>query len=457
MHLPIPLGAGRPFGWLDKSPNRGILVAALTVGGLTLLVKLAAVFKELVSAFQFGASRELDALLIAWALPTFLINVLGGSLQAALVPVYLEVQHREGQGGASRLIGSLSVAFLLMILTVFALSILLAPWLLRGLASGFTPAELTLCRHVFYVLAPIIVFTGMARLYGGILVAENRFALVTAAMIATPLLSIVCMVALAREIGIYSLALGILLGAFLEMAAVVWALKRRSIKLSMRWSGKTPALAKVGIQYFPVIVGSALMAGALLTDQAFAGMLPAGGVSALNYANKVPAVILGLTSAAIGTAVLPYFSRMVAADDWNGVRHTFYTYCWLIAIVTVPLTVILALLSGPIIHHLFQRGAFTAADTRQVSWTQIWLLVQIPFYTLGILAVRLISALQANKILMWGSVISLVINGTLDYILMQRMGVAGIALSTSLVYVASFIYLFFMASRVMRRRMTTHA
>lgn len=453
----ISTGLRRASAWTRGSVNRKIFIAALTVGGFTLMVKLAAIFKELISAYQFGAGRELDALLIAWALPTFVINVLGGSLQAALVPVYLEVLHKEGQPAASRLIGSLSVVFLLLLVVVSLVLLALAPWLLRGMGMGFTARELVLCQHVFYVLLPIIVFTGMARLYGGVLVSENNFAIATTATIATPLLSIICMLLFTRTIGIYSLALGILLGAMVEGLLLAWILARRNVRLSLRWEGKTPALAQIGTQYLPVIMGSVLMAGTLLTDQAMAGMLPAGGVSALSYANKVPAVILGLTSAAIGTAVLPYFSRMVTAADWVGVRHTFRTYCKLIAVTTIPATIVLIVLSGLIIRHLFERGAFTAADSQIVSWTQIWFLMQIPFYTLGILAVRLISALQANRILMWGSAISLVLNAVLDYVLMQKMGVAGIALSTSLVYIVSFVYLFVMLMRVMRKRMQISA
>ena len=451
----IAAGMRRLSQWAAPSVNRRIFVAALTVGGFTLLVKGCAVFKELVSAYQFGTGRELDALLIAWALPTFFINVLGGSLQAALVPVYLDVLYKEGRPAATWFIGSLSVVYLFLLVVVSLCLLALSPWLLRGMGSGFTPDELALCRHIFYVLLPIIGFTGMARLYGGLLVAEDHFAVTTVAMVATPLLSVICMVLLAGRIGIYSLATGILLGAAAETVMLLWVLLHRKIQLSFRWSGRSVALKQVGAQYLPVLAGSVLMAGTVLTDQAMAGMLPKGAVSSLNYANKIPSLILNLTSGAIGTAVLPYFSRMVAAADWKGVRHVFRTYIKVILVTTIPATVVLVLLSGPIIHYLFQRGAFTAADTRLVSWVQVCLLIQVPFYTLGILAVRLISSLQANRILMWGSGISLALNAALDYLLMQYMGIAGIALATSFVYVVSFAYLFIMVTRTVRQRSGT--
>lgn len=448
----ITAGMRRLSQWAAPSVNRRIFVAVLTVGGFTLLVKGSAVFKELVSAYQFGTGRELDALLIAWALPTFVINVLGGSLQAALVPVYLETIQRDGHEAGRALVGSMSVAFLLLLVLVSLAFLALSGWLLRLMGSGFSPAELELCRDVFYVLLPTMVLTGLARLYGGVLVAQDRFAVTTAAMLTTPLLSIVCMLLLTRVIGIYSLALGILLGAFLELAILLGLMFRERTSLSFRWHGLSPALRQVGTQYAPVIAGSVLMAGTVLTDQGMAGMLSAGAVSSLNYANKIPSLILNLTSGAIGTAVLPYFSRMVAAADWKGVRHTFRTYIKLILVTTVPATAVLTLLSGPTVHLLFQRGAFTPADTQLVSLVQICLLIQVPFYTLGILAVRLVSSLQANRILMWGSAISLALNAALDYLLMQYMGVAGIALATSFVYVVAFIYLFMMVTSTLKKR-----
>jgi len=442
----------RMSDWAAVSVNRRIFVAILTIGAFTILVKGCAVLKELISAFQFGTGRELDALLIAWALPAFFINVLGGSLQAALVPVYLDVLHKDGRQVAMRFIGSLSVIYLLLLLIISLCLLSLSAWLLRGMGSGFTFTELALCKHVFYVLIPIIIFTGMARLYGGVLVAENYFAVTTVAMAATPLMSIICMLLLTNAIGIYSLALGILLGALVEIAILLWVFLHKKIQLSFKWDGVSPALRQIGAQYFPVITGSVLMAGTLLTDQAMAGMLPAGSVSSLNYANRVPSLILSLTSGAIGTAALPYFARMVTAVDWKGICHTFNVYIKLILVTTVPTTLLLMLFSRPITHLLFQHGAFTVADTQLVSWVQICLLVQVPFYTLGILAVRLISALQANRILMWGSTISLILNAILNYLLMQKMGVAGIALSTSFVYIVSMAYLLVMAMLVLRKR-----
>jgi putative peptidoglycan lipid II flippase len=89
---------------------------------------------------------------------------------------------------------------------------------------------------------------------------------------------------------------------------------------------------------------------------------------------------------------------------------------------------------------LFERGAFTSVDTWHVSQVQALFILQVPFYFLGILMVRLISSLKKNQLLMKAAIINLISKIILNYLLMQKLGTAGIALSTTFVYIISLIY-----------------
>jgi putative peptidoglycan lipid II flippase len=123
---------------------------------------------------------------------------------------------------------------------------------------------------------------------------------------------------------------------------------------------------------------------------------------------------------------------------------------WLLLGTTVPVTVALVLCSAPIVQLLFERGAFSAAETATVARVQAAYLLQVPVHLLGILYVRLISALQANRLLTIGSAINLVVNVALNIVFMRRYGVAGIALSTAAVYTVSCAYLAIAAHRRLR-------
>ena len=117
-------------------------------------------------------------------------------------------------------------------------------------------------------------------------------------------------------------------------------------------------------------------------------------------------------------------------------------YAWLVLLASVPIIVTLALFGEPLVRLLFQRGAFTPETTEAVSTVQFWLLPQIPFYILGMLGARILNALDANQIVLRLSALNLVMNVAGNYAFMHWFGVAGIAMSTSLVYFVSMIMIF---------------
>jgi putative peptidoglycan lipid II flippase len=231
---------------------------------------------------------------------------------------------------------------------------------------------------------------------------------------------------------------------------LAYSLRQQGFPLLPRWRGVDSATKQVMSQYASVVAGAFIMNCTSIIDQAMAATLGAGSVSVLSYANKIVAFTLGIATMALGTAVLPHFSRMVALNDHRGLRHTLKTYSRLILLAAIAFTAIFIYFSEPLVRLLFQRGAFTAADTHLVGNVQALYLLQVPFYIMSIMIVRLISSLQANNILMWGAVISLAVKVILNYAFMQWLGVGGIALSTSAVYGVSFGYLLLALLRLLK-------
>ena len=105
------------------------------------------------------------------------------------------------------------------------------------------------------------------------------------------------------------------------------------------------------------------------------------------------------------------------------------------------------LLSEPVVRLFFQRGAFTAADTRVVAQVQAFYVIQIPFYVLNMIMVRLLSAMHRNHILMISGSLNLCLNVAFNLLFIRIWGVAGIALSSSAVTVLSFVLLLLIVSR----------
>ncbi len=447
----IEIGANRLRAWREGSVNRRIFAALITVASLGMVVKIAATLKEVVVARQFGVSDYLDAFLIAYLVPSFAINVVAGSFNAALIPAYVQTREQGGKQAAQKLLSSvlaLSVALLLVVAIALALA---APHILPMIGSSFSAEKIGLTRSLFFILLPVLPLTGIATIWAAVLNAGERFALAAIVPIITPVVVMAAASEFAGAAGVYSIATAILIGAVIECALLGAALRRQGISVVPRWRGLNPSVKQVMKQYAPMIAASCTISSTVLVDQAMAAMLGRGSVSVLSYGNKMAAVIVSVGSLALSSAVLPQFSRMAAAADWDGVKKTLRVYTRLILAVTIPAAVIFILLSRPIVNLLFERGAFTAEDAEQVAEVQRLYMLQLPFYALGMLFVPLLSAFKANHILMWGTLISFALNLALDYILMRQLGVPGIALATSMVYMVGFFYKAIMSRRLLKR------
>ena len=443
--------------WLDfwqkftsGSTNRQIFGAAVTVGIGTGFVKVASVGKELVVAWKFVTTDTLDAFLIALVIPSFIVNVVANSFNVALIPTYIKVREQEGIKVAQRLFSGATVWSLGLLGLTTIVMLVTAPLYLPRIAGGFNHEKLDLTFKLLCAIAPMVLLSGMLTIWGAILNAGERFTLTAISPIITPAITIILL--LVNSWGVFALAAGLVFGEILEIVILGVTLKRQHISLMPKWYGFDTHLRQVANQYAPMIAGGFLMCSTGLVDQAMAAQLSPGSVAALNYGNRIIALPITIATTALSTAVIPYFSKMVARADWTGIRHTLRRYLFLIFLINVPLAAFFYLGAEKIVEIMFQRGTFSSQDTIVVAKIQAFYALQIPFYVANILVVRLISALRANHILMWASAINLIVNIGLNYIFMKVLGISGIALSTSCLYVICFSFTSYRCFYLLRRQ-----
>lgn len=437
---------------ISGSPNRRILGAIVVIGGTTVGVKIASLAKDLLTASVFGAGGQLDAFFIALVLPYFFVSIVTSAVASAFIPAYVKAMQQDGEAAAQRLFsGVLAVSIALLTVATAALA-LVGPPLLPFLSSGFSAGNEELLRRLFYLMLLMVPLTGLTTILISVLNSHEAFGVAAATEIAIPIGTGAGLLFGTGTGGVYAMTVGMLLGICVQAAVLARLAARRGVRLRPRWLGRDPEIMQVVGQYLPAAAGVLLILTAPIIDQAMAATLGEGSVATLNYGSKIISPLMSVGVAAIGTAVLPYFSKMVGADDWVGVRHTLRTFTALILAVSIPATIALVLLSEPMIRLMFQRGAFTSADTHTVSLVNAYNLIQIPLYAVTILFVRLISSMRANRILMFGAAISAAINLVLDWWLKSLMGIEGIALATSVVYLSSALFLGFMLLRLLREQ-----
>lgn len=435
------------------SVNRRIFKSTVLIAVLTLVVRCVGLAREMAIAANFGTSDQVDAYIVAFLLPSSLVTILAGSLNAAFIPTFVSVRENQGPVAANRLLGNV-VLCTVALLTVMWLTLLgLAPLLLARLAPSFDAEKLTLALRLFYWLSPTIIVQGVIIIWSSVMNAAEDFALAAMLPSIATVVALLFLLMAGQELGIYSLAIGYTVGFIMQAAVLGWQLRRVGCEIRPRWQGWTPELRQVVGQYLPMVAGSFLMTGTSLVETFMAAALPAGSVASLGYASRLIAVANGICATALGTAVLPHFSAMVARADWAGIAHTLKTYRWLIVVAGGIASLLLVGTSNWIVALLYHRGEFSMEAAAIVSELQKLYAIQLPFYAGGIFLVRLISALQANRFLMWGSLASLIVNIALNLLLRDHLGLSGIALTNSLMYVLSFFYLAGVSAHQLRKRL----
>jgi putative peptidoglycan lipid II flippase len=431
---------------------RQIVTSLASIAPFYVFVALVVVTREFLVAREFGVSDGLDAFVMAYMLAAFCVTIGAGPFNAAVIPIYIRVKEKRGLKEAQILLSNILVLAISLLSALIAGLVILFPSIIPRLASGFSESKIVLTTRLFKTLAPFVVLSGVSTIFTAVLNAGKRLAFGAVVPSVTPLIAIGVLLVGHKHVGVWGLAVAVVSGALIEVVLLGFALRRTGLRPMPSWSGFDDNLSKVMGQYGTMVVGSLLMSLTIVVDQSMATWLGPGTVSELNYGGKAVSLSISIASMTVGTVVMPYFSQLVVADNWQLLNAALKGYLRVIFVTTLPITVGLVLFSDQIVGIVYQHGMFLPAHTHIVSDIQKAFALQIPFYVAGTVIVRAIAAVGANRILAIGAGINLLVNVGLNWILMRSLGAVGIALSTTLVYVFSCGFSFFMLRRVLARR-----
>ncbi|WP_435413446.1 murein biosynthesis integral membrane protein MurJ [Psychroserpens mesophilus] len=428
------------FNALRKKLGGATLTNIITVGLLTLFVKGLGFGKEIIIAENFGLSELLDTFYIAILVPSLIYNVFLGSFKSVFIPNYVSTLKLN-----KLLVGSFQSTSFLVTLGVavlfFILALLFTDVYLEVFFKGHTEHYYELVKKQFYYIAPCILFWGFSSIINSLLTIDDEFRYSSLSSVFTPIAIIVCLLCFKEYLGDLVLAIGTLIGSILGFVFVaIIAFNRKLIQLHK------PDFTSAGIKtlfvQLPAKLSSSLLVGINpFVDQYFSAQLVVGSIAALNYGIKIPAFAIGIVGIAVGNVILPYFSKQ-AVEDLLSTFNKLQKMLKQLIIFSLIITIILFVFSSTIISLFFERDAFTSSDTVIVSRIQQMYLLQIPSYITGLIMVKFLTSINKNNFMVLTSVISLILNICLNFILIEQLGVYGLALATSIVSLVNSVILY---------------
>jgi putative peptidoglycan lipid II flippase len=410
---------------------------SLAVFSLNGLGRLIALGKEMLVAALFGVSGQLDAYVLALLVPSFLANLLGGSFSAVLVPALGKAAAGpQGADGARRLLGrALAAQALLLGAAVLVLGALPAP-ALQALAPGATPERLEFIKSMQLALLPLCVFSSLGHVLGTSLNYQGDFKSPPLLAMFGALATILAIALLHRPLGVQALVAGTNIGAGLECALLAWLARRSwgSVFLGLHWRALRAEASGLLHNWALLALGTGLMGMSPFIDNAIATTLGEGSVSALSYAWKLPSGMAGLLGLTLSTVLLPYFTGIVHGASAQELPAICRRIVKRLALFSAPLAVAGIAASPFFVSLLFQRGNFDAQAAKLVSVIQACYFAQLPFYLLAIAAARMLQALSRLRFLLLLQAGLLAVNALTSLALSRVLGVAGIAVSSTIMY-----------------------
>lgn len=363
-----------------------VLKPFLTVSFWTLISRVLGYIRDLVIAKKMGVSDLTDAFFLAFRLPNFFRRLFAeGALNPVFIPMYTKLSQNkeEAKKFAIQIFWIICFALLLLVL-VFDIFMPLVYMALTPGAIG-TP-RFNIIVELTRITFPYLLFISLCSLISGILNSYQKFFAFAFAPCIINLVLIFCALYLESETKAHSLAYGVLISGILQLLFMLDALRRLKIftfrdffkyKISLKDSKVSLFFNK----FIPASIASSVTQINFLFDNIISSFI-LHGISYLYFADRVMQLPLAIIGTALGVASLPLISRYVSRNK-NSIAIKSQNELMLYGLLfAIPSAVGLIMLGEPIVRVLFERGEFTAENTRNVYLGLISFSIGLPAFVL---------------------------------------------------------------------------
>lgn len=406
-----------------------------------LFTKVFGIFRELALGNLYGPGAISDAYLIASSIPNVIFGFVASGLVTTFIPIYSKIFSKKDKDTANKFMSNILniMAIISLVLAVFGL-IFADP--LVSIFADFEPATQAMAVSFVRISIFSVLFMAIKSILEGYLQVRQEFNIVpiNGFIMNVIVISTIILSFLVKKPII--MATGILLAIVAQTVFSIYRTRKNSYTHEMVIDVKDENIASMVKMAAPIIVGSSVDQINKVIDTKIASSIAVGGVSTLNFAVKISDSILGIFVSAIATVMYPSLSTQAAEGKIDELKITVSKVMTTINLLIIPASVGLMVLAYPVLEILYGRK-FTAAELNLTTQALTWYTLGTVAFGLRQILVRTYYALHDSITPVISGVLSVCINVVLNLILSQVMGLAGLALATSLAAMFSVVFLYY--------------
>ncbi len=416
--------------------------SGLLVMIITMVSRVLGLVRAGIIAYYFGASAMTDAFFSAFKISNFFRQLLGeGALGSSFIPLYNEKVENEGEERSKQFIFSVINLLFVFSTIITILMIVFSDQIILGIVSGFPNETKIIASKLLKIMSLYFIFISLSGMICAILNNFKQFAIPASTSIFFNLAIIFASMYFGKTYGIDTLAYGVVVGGLLQFLVVLPSFFKIVKGYSLKIDWKDPYLKKIFIMICPMLVGIVARQVNTIVDQMFASYLAEGGVSALENATRLYLLPVGVFGVSISTVIFPALSKAMSKNNLTEATDNIVRGLNILLFLIIPSTAVLTFYAPEVIRLTLSYGKFGEEAVKVTSQALIYYSVGLYFYTAIYLMTRAFYSVKNSTYPVKFSIISIVINIVLNFLLIDIMEYRGLALSTSIASAVNFLLL----------------
>jgi putative peptidoglycan lipid II flippase len=358
----------RGLGLLRPSHAHTAFTATLVLMASTFLSRIIGLVRVKYIAWLFGRGMEADAFNGAFVLPDMISYFLvGGAASITFVTILTRYRETGREEDGQRSLSVILTTMYLVLGVALLLAEIFAPWYIHWWFDGFDAQKAALCVRLTRILLPAQLFFFAGGVFGAVLLVRKQFSVQAVAPLIYNLGTIVGGLFLVRRLGVSSLAIGTLAGAFLGPFLLnVFFARRMGTRYRFLLDWRDPGLREWVRLSLPLMIGVSLVSADSWIIAHFASKTD-GAVSLMTYAKQLFTAPMAMLAQAAGAASMPFFASL-----WTKQRHYEFATGVADSVSRVAALGLLGAsamvaLAAPLVELLFMGGRFSLGDARECA------------------------------------------------------------------------------------------
>ena len=407
---------------------------------LTFISKILGFVREMVIANFYGTTYIVDAYVMATSIPNILFGGLFAAISTAYIPTYSTINEDRGAQESNTFTSQIINLLVLLSATAGLIGISFSDEITAIFANGFSGEVAALTSKFIKITFSYVLFSSIAAILDAHMQYKGFFL--------KPIISgyfqnvgIIIIVIISAYTYHYYLVFGLLIGSCFRLIYISVNARKSGYHYSPNFSLGEP-IKKILYMSIPVFIGSSVFQINSFVDKALASGLPEGSVSALNYGMILISLITGLTVTLLVTLIYPKITKAFTLENLEEFNNIVEKGTGTIAIITIPFSMGILIFSDEVVQIVYERGAFDPTATALTSGAFFFYGIGLVFFSFNELLIKVFYSMRNTKAPIVCSGISVIINITLNLLLIEPMAHKGLALATSIAAMTNSLLLY---------------